>query len=148
MFLFDTSKDGKDIHGFSKQFLYFSGNISALGVGFNPTPTPSPPQTTPPSNETSANASGSDILYAKKHDMKLEKSNIMMFGSAGSGKTLLAQTIARCLDVPFAICDCTTLTMAGYVGDDIESVVAKLLQVHSVKFHEFSVHFKILDYFY
>ena len=52
----------------------------------------------------------------------------MMFGSTGSGKTLLAQTIARCLDVPFAICDCTTLTMAGYVGDDIESVVAKLLQ--------------------
>ena len=51
-----------------------------------------------------------------------------MFGSTGSGKTLLAQTIARCLDVPFAICDCTTLTMAGYVGDDIESVVAKLLQ--------------------
>ena len=50
--------------------------------------------------------------------------------SIGSGKTLLAQTIARCLDVPFAICDCTTLTMAGYVGDDIESVVAKLLQVH------------------
>ena len=52
----------------------------------------------------------------------------MMFGSTGSGKTLLAQTIARCLDVPLAICDCTTLTMAGYVGDDIESVVAKLLQ--------------------
>ncbi len=60
---------------------------------------------------------------------RLEKSNIMMFGSTGSGKTLLAQTIAHCLDVPFAICDCTTLTMAGYVGDDIESVVAKLLQV-------------------
>ena len=59
---------------------------------------------------------------------RLEKSNIMMFGSTGSGKTLLAQTIARCLDVPFAICDCTTLTMAGYVGDDIECVVAKLLQ--------------------
>ncbi len=77
---------------------------------------------------TSANAIGSDILDAKKHDLRLEKSNIMMFGSTGSGKTLLAQTIARCLDVPFAICDCTTLTMAGYVGDDIESVVAKLLQ--------------------
>merc|ERR1712241_1542250 len=44
------------------------------------------------------------------------------------GKTLLAETLAKCLDVPFAICDCTTLTMAGYVGDDIESVVAKLLQ--------------------
>ena len=45
------------------------------------------------------------------------------------GKTLLAQTIAKCLDVPFAICDCTTLTQAGYVGEDIESVIAKLLQV-------------------
>lgn len=44
------------------------------------------------------------------------------------GKTLLAQTIATCLDVPFAICDCTTLTQAGYVGEDIESVIAKLLQ--------------------
>ena len=52
-----------------------------------------------------------------------------MFGSTGSGKTLLAQTIAKCMDVPIAICDCTTLTMAGYVGDDIESVVAKLLAV-------------------
>ena len=47
------------------------------------------------------------------------------------GKTLLAQTIAKCLDVPFAICDCTTLTQAGYVGEDIESVIAKLLQVLS-----------------
>lgn len=46
-----------------------------------------------------------------------------------SGKTLLAQTIARCLDVPFAICDCTALTQAGYVGEDIESVISKLLQV-------------------
>lgn len=46
-----------------------------------------------------------------------------------SGKTLLAQTLARCLDVPMVICDCTTLTQAGYVGDDIESVVAKLLHV-------------------
>ena len=45
-----------------------------------------------------------------------------------AGKTLLAQTLARCLEVPFAICDCTTLTQAGYVGEDVESVVAKLLQ--------------------
>lgn len=51
------------------------------------------------------------------------------------GKTLLAQTIARCLDVPFAICDCTALTQAGYVGEDIESVIAKLLQVGVT--HEF-----------
>lgn len=50
------------------------------------------------------------------------------FTYAFAGKTLLAQTIAQCLDVPFAICDCTTLTQAGYVGEDIESVIAKLLQ--------------------
>ena len=94
---------------------------STLGVGFSP-----PNQE---NQDESPNLKGSDILDAKTHDLKLEKSNIMMFGSTGSGKTLLAQTIAKCLDVPFAICDCTTLTMAGYVGDDIESVVAKLLQV-------------------
>lgn len=58
----------------------------------------------------------------------MEKSNILLLGPTGSGKTLLAQTIAQCLDVPFAICDCTTLTQAGYVGEDIESVIAKLLQ--------------------
>ncbi|XP_055901955.1 ATP-dependent Clp protease ATP-binding subunit clpX-like, mitochondrial [Eupeodes corollae] len=60
--------------------------------------------------------------------IKLEKSNILMLGPTGSGKTLIAQTIARCLDVPFAICDCTSLTQAGYVGEDIESVISKLLQ--------------------
>ena len=103
---------------------------SALGVGFPPnSPPPQQPQQPPEEQpQQPSNATGSDILDAKTHDLKLEKSNIMMFGSTGSGKTLLAQTIARCLDVPFAICDCTTLTMAGYVGDDIESVVAKLLQ--------------------
>ncbi|KAL4227489.1 hypothetical protein ACF0H5_012933 [Mactra antiquata] len=56
------------------------------------------------------------------------KSNILMLGPTGSGKTLLAQTLANILDVPFAICDCTTLTSAGYVGEDIESVISKLLQ--------------------
>ncbi|XP_055341248.1 ATP-dependent Clp protease ATP-binding subunit clpX-like, mitochondrial isoform X2 [Paramacrobiotus metropolitanus] len=61
------------------------------------------------------------------HDVRLEKSNILMLGPTGSGKTLLAQSIARCLDVPIAICDCTALTQAGYVGEDIESVIGKLL---------------------
>ncbi|KAK7116608.1 hypothetical protein V1264_002263 [Littorina saxatilis] len=70
----------------------------------------------------------SDILDSSTMELRLEKSNILMLGPTGSGKTLLAQTLARCLDVPFAICDCTTLTQAGYVGEDIESVIAKLLQ--------------------
>ncbi|KAJ8029825.1 ATP-dependent Clp protease ATP-binding subunit clpX-like, mitochondrial [Holothuria leucospilota] len=70
---------------------------------------------------------GRTLLENTSHDMKLEKSNILMLGPTGSGKTLLAQTIAACLDVPFAICDCTTLTQAGYVGEDIESVIGKLL---------------------
>ncbi|XP_050716257.1 ATP-dependent Clp protease ATP-binding subunit clpX-like, mitochondrial isoform X1 [Eriocheir sinensis] len=74
------------------------------------------------------NSHGSDILDATTHLLRLEKSNILLLGPTGSGKTLLAQTIAQCLDVPFAICDCTTLTQAGYVGEDIESVIAKLLQ--------------------
>ncbi|XP_039495811.1 ATP-dependent Clp protease ATP-binding subunit clpX-like, mitochondrial isoform X1 [Drosophila santomea] len=72
--------------------------------------------------------SGSEILDRQSGDVKLEKSNIIMLGPTGSGKTLIAQTIAKCLDVPFAICDCTTLTQAGYVGEDIESVISKLLQ--------------------
>ncbi|XP_018429451.1 PREDICTED: ATP-dependent Clp protease ATP-binding subunit clpX-like, mitochondrial isoform X1 [Nanorana parkeri] len=71
---------------------------------------------------------GGDVLDSNHDDIKLEKSNILLLGPTGSGKTLLAQTLAKCLDVPFAICDCTTLTQAGYVGEDIESVVAKLLQ--------------------
>ncbi|XP_032873106.1 ATP-dependent Clp protease ATP-binding subunit clpX-like, mitochondrial [Amblyraja radiata] len=58
----------------------------------------------------------------------LDKSNVILLGPTGSGKTLLAQTLAKCLDVPFAICDCTCLTQSGYVGEDIESVIAKLLQ--------------------
>lgn len=71
---------------------------------------------------------GSDILDSDVEKIQLDKSNILLLGPTGSGKTLLAQTIARCLDVPFAICDCTALTQAGYVGEDIESVIAKLLQ--------------------
>lgn len=60
--------------------------------------------------------------------IELAKSNIMLIGPTGSGKTLLAQTLARCLDVPFAMADATTLTEAGYVGEDVENIVQKLLQ--------------------
>lgn len=66
---------------------------------------------------------------ADKHrDVELSKSNILLIGPTGSGKTLLAQTMAKLLDVPFVIADATTLTEAGYVGEDVEHIIAKLLQ--------------------
>ncbi|MFM6997029.1 MAG: ATP-dependent Clp protease ATP-binding subunit ClpX [Limnohabitans sp.] len=64
----------------------------------------------------------------KKDDVELVKSNILLVGPTGSGKTLLAQTMARMLDVPFVMADATTLTEAGYVGEDVENIITKLLQ--------------------
>ena len=68
------------------------------------------------------------ILHGAKDDVELQKSNILLIGPTGSGKTLFAQTMAKMLDVPFAIADATTLTEAGYVGEDVENVILKLLQ--------------------
>jgi ATP-dependent Clp protease ATP-binding subunit ClpX len=65
---------------------------------------------------------------SKKDDVELTKSNILLIGPTGSGKTLLAQTMARMLDVPFVMADATTLTEAGYVGEDVENIIQKLLQ--------------------
>src|SRR6056300_1703163 len=64
----------------------------------------------------------------KKDDVELQKSNILLIGPTGSGKTLLAETLARLLNVPFTIADATTLTEAGYVGEDVENIIQKLLQ--------------------
>jgi ATP-dependent Clp protease ATP-binding subunit ClpX len=71
-------------------------------------------------------------IHAKKHaspeDIEYSKSNVMLFGPTGSGKTLIAKTLAHILDVPFTIADATTLTEAGYVGEDVENIVLRLLQ--------------------
>lgn len=66
--------------------------------------------------------------HGDKNDVEIEKSNLIIVGETGTGKTLLARTIARVLDVPFCIADATTLTEAGYVGDDVENVLVRLLQ--------------------
>ena len=68
------------------------------------------------------------IYYGHESDVELQKSNIFLIGPTGSGKTLFAQTLARVLDVPFAIADATTLTEAGYVGEDVENILLRLLQ--------------------
>ena len=68
------------------------------------------------------------IKAAENHDIELQKSNIALIGSTGSGKTLIAQTLAKMLDVPFAISDATTLTEAGYVGEDVENILLRLIQ--------------------
>ncbi|MGA2750630.1 MAG: ATP-dependent Clp protease ATP-binding subunit ClpX [Verrucomicrobiota bacterium] len=80
----------------------------------------------PPGNAASAGAD--DIDAARHEDVEIEKSNILLIGPTGSGKTLLARTLAKVLDVPFAIADATTLTEAGYVGEDVENIILRLLQ--------------------
>jgi ATP-dependent Clp protease ATP-binding subunit ClpX len=71
---------------------------------------------------------GADEWASAKSDVEIEKSNILLIGNTGSGKTLLARSLARVLDVPFAIADATTLTEAGYVGEDVENIILRLLQ--------------------
>jgi ATP-dependent Clp protease ATP-binding subunit ClpX len=80
-------------------------------------------------DRTAGLASGEAQLGADPHaEVEIEKSNILLIGPTGSGKTLLARTLAKILDVPFAIADATTLTEAGYVGEDVENIILRLLQ--------------------
>lgn len=110
---------------FTRNVLHVSGightMMSSHQTKVSRTPLTSPTQQT----------SGSELLDENSHQIKFEKSNILMLGPTGSGKTLLAQTVAKCLDVPFVICDCTTLTR--YVGQDIESAISNLLQEANYK---------------
>src|SRR4029077_6069441 len=72
--------------------------------------------------------SAKDLSMDPYADVEIEKSNILLIGPTGSGKTLLAKTLAKILDVPFCIDDATTLTEAGYVGEDVENIILRLLQ--------------------
>lgn len=124
--LSEATSDTKIING-REEFINIPGSNS-IGIhlqNFHPNQESSQDKSSANSNNSNR---GSLLLDGNENEIKLEKSNILLLGPTGSGKTLLAQTIAICLDVPFAICDCTTLTQAGYVGEDIESIIAKLLQ--------------------
>ena len=69
-------------------------------------------------------------LFNEEKDVDIEKSNILLLGTTGSGKTLFAKTLAKILNVPFAIADATSLTQAGYVGEDVENVLLRLIHYH------------------
>lgn len=79
-------------------------------------------------HEPVQNKGSEELKSQREGDVEIEKSNILLIGNTGSGKTLLARTLARILDVPFAIADATTLTEAGYVGEDVENIILRLLQ--------------------
>ncbi len=91
---------------------------------------------TPNPNALPTGANGVSKANATNDDVELQKSNILLIGPTGCGKTMLAQTLAKVLDVPFAVADATTLTEAGYVGEDVENILLRLLQVADLDVEE------------
>ena len=87
-----------------------------------------PRRSSPSPSTTTTSASRSRSSRSSRNEVELNKSNILLIGPTGTGKTLLAQTLAKLLSVPFTIVDATTLTEAGYVGEDVENIILKLLQ--------------------
>ncbi|CAF0757491.1 unnamed protein product [Didymodactylos carnosus] len=112
---------------------YHIGSIQDGGTHLGSSPSASNSDSSFSSSTSEEMKHGSDILNAEQQDIKLEKSNILMLGPTGSGKTLLAQTIAKCLDVPFAICDCTTLTQAGIVFLDEVDKIGSVPGIHQLR---------------
>ena len=88
---------------------------------------PSNPADSQPPKRRAAKNGGSLKELQDQDNIELQKSNILLMGPTGSGKTLLAQTLAQILEVPFAVADATTLTEAGYVGEDVENILLRLL---------------------
>jgi len=111
----------------------FGGNLTSMWSGRNRPRRPSrwrctiiisASSRTPPARQGGQRA----VKLDEHRDVEIEKSNILLIGPTGSGKTMLARTLARILEVPFCIADATTLTEAGYVGEDVENIILRLLQ--------------------
>ncbi|KAI3387267.1 hypothetical protein SNEBB_000685 [Seison nebaliae] len=116
-----NNRGGNDIEPFYTFDDKLTENLKKFKASEQTIPPPPPPP-------TSSNSTADIVLGEDDEDLVIEKSNILLVGPSGTGKTLLAKTIAKVLDVPFVICDCTTLTQAGYVGEDIESIIGKLFK--------------------
>ncbi|MFV1995707.1 MAG: ATP-dependent Clp protease ATP-binding subunit ClpX, partial [Verrucomicrobiales bacterium] len=102
------------VHNHYKRIQQFQASVEADGEGG--------------SKAGKAKAKGKGSHFSEFDDVEIEKSNILLIGPTGSGKTLLAKTLAKVLNVPFCIADATTLTEAGYVGEDVENIILRLLQ--------------------
>lgn len=104
-----------------------AGESAPVAAG-GPAPLARPPQVGADAAQPEAGGGAARTTLPPPSDVELEKSNVLLLGPTGTGKTLLARTLARLVKVPFVVADATSLTQAGYVGDDVESVLHRLLQ--------------------